>query len=166
MMHMYLLDACVFIQAKKFYYSFETFPVFWKWLDREQDQGHIASIQMICDELLRGNDNLAEWARERKNSGWFLSNTEPELQELYSHIVDWVMNQPFNKSAKDDFLNVADPWLIAKAKMIGATVVTEEIYDPNTKWKVKIPNVCLAFDVPFITTFKLLHQRNAVFSHL
>lgn len=163
MMQMYLLDSNVFIQAKNQYYSFETFPVFWDWLDVEENQGHIAFIQLICDELLKGNDRLAEWARERKNSGWFLPNTDTELQEFFPQIAEWVMKQPFRHTAKLKFLDEADPWLIAKAKVIGATVVTLEAYKPDTKRKVEIPNVCRAFDIPYITTFELLRQRGAIF---
>jgi len=163
MMQMYLLDANVFIEAKNHYYSFETFPVFWDWLDEEQNLGYVTSIKMINEELLRGNDKLADWARERKNSEWFLPNTDTELQELYSQIVEWVMKQPFRHSAKLKFLNEADPWLIAKAKVIGATIVTLEAYKPDVKRKVEIPNVCRAFDVPYITTFELLRRRGAVF---
>jgi len=162
-MQMYLLDANVFIEAKNHYYRFETFPVFWDWLDEEQNLGHIASIQMIGDELLRGNDILADWARERKNSGWFLPNTDTKIQESYTQIVEWVIKQPFRDTAKLKFLDEADPWLIAKAKVAGATVVTLEAYKPDIKKKVEIPNVCRAFNVPYITTFELLRQRGAVF---
>jgi hypothetical protein len=39
---------------------------------------------------------------------------------------------------------VADPFLVARAKLIGACVVTEEKFKPNAP---KIPNVCQHFDV-------------------
>jgi hypothetical protein len=37
--------------------------------------------------------------------------------------------------AKLEFLNCGDPWLIAKAKVMGATVITQEIGHPDCKIK-------------------------------
>ena len=77
---MYLLDANVFIEAKNTYYRFDTFPGFWNWLDAEQAKGHLGSIQPIRDELLKGNDELADWIKARKDSGWFLPVDDIETQ--------------------------------------------------------------------------------------
>lgn len=160
---MYLLDANVFIEAKNYYYSFITFPGFWEWLDTEQDKGNIGSIKQIRDELLKGNDELAEWIKKRKDSSWFLPIDDVVTQQNLGQIATWVMSQPFKEAAKPEFLAGGDPWLIAKAKAIGATVVTQETFDAQTKKKVKIPNVCRAFNVPYINTFGLLEQNGATF---
>ncbi|MBK8246690.1 MAG: DUF4411 family protein [Gemmatimonadetes bacterium] len=40
---------------------------------------------------------------------------------------------------------VADPFLIARAKALGWSVVTEEVMKPNA---AKIPNVCQHFGIP------------------
>lgn len=161
---MYLLDANVFIEAKNFYYRFDTFPGFWDWLDAEQDNGQVASIKPIRAELLRGNDELAEWIKERNDLGWFLPVDDVETQQNLAQIAVWVMEQPFREVAKPDFLGGGDPWLIAKAKAIGATVVTQETFDAQSMKKVKIPNVCRAFDVPYINTFDLIRQTGATFT--
>ena len=161
---MHLLDANVFIEAKNFYYRFDTFPGFWEWLDSEQAKGQIASIEPICDELLRGNDELAAWIKERKESGWFLPVDDVETQQNLALIAAWVMTQPFKEAAKPDFLSGGDPWLIAKAKTMGATVVTQETFDAQSRKKVKIPNVCRAFQVPYINSFDLLRQTGATFT--
>lgn len=57
----------------------------------------------------------------------------------------------------------ADPWLVAKAKAIGATVVTLEVRDLNCKKKVPLPNVCDVESVPFMNTFELLQKLAAQF---
>ena len=77
---------------------------------------------------------------------------------------NWVMAQPFKEAAKSEFLSGGDPWLIAKAKVIGATVVTQETFDAQSRKKVKIPNVCRALSVPYINTFDLLRQTGATFT--
>jgi Domain of unknown function (DUF4411) len=41
----YLLDANVFIEAKKRWYGFDFCPGFWAWLDSENKQGKVFSIE-------------------------------------------------------------------------------------------------------------------------
>lgn len=161
---MHLLDANVFIEAKNFYYRFDTFPGFWKWLDAEHARGTILSIKPICDELLSGNDELTAWIKNRRNADWFLPVDDDETQQNFTRIAAWLADQPFRDIAKSDFLNGGDPWLIAKAKSIGATVVTQETFDARNRKKVKIPNVCRAFQVPHINTFDLIQKTGAVFT--
>lgn len=160
---MYLLDANVFIEAKNFYYRFDIFPAFWEWLDEEQQKGNIASIIPICEELSKGNDELSDWAKQRRGTDWFSPVDDNDTQMNFSGIAQWAMVEDFTDSAKSDFLSVADSWLVAKTKSINATVVTHESFDPNIKRRIKIPNACKAFDVPYINTFDLLHRLGAKF---
>ena len=61
------------------------------------------------------------------------------------------------------FLEKADPWLIAKAMVTGAVVVTHEsLVSDNTK-KVKVPNICKQFGVSCINTFDFLRGTKAKF---
>ncbi|WP_234908051.1 MULTISPECIES: DUF4411 family protein [Ensifer] len=53
--------------------------------------------------------------------------------------------------------------MIAKARSIGATVVTHELPNPEVKKRVLIPDFCLVFDVPFVNTFEALRQFSAKF---
>ncbi len=129
----YLLDANVFIEAKNSYYQFDFAPGFWDWLDKEQTAGHHASVYPIYEELERGNDKLAEWVRARKNDDWFIPVTDLATQTVFSQIAEWVMEQPFKEQAKEEFLGGGDPWLIAKAKSISATVVTTRSLNPRAR---------------------------------
>ena len=61
----YLLDANVFISAKNLHYGFDFCPAFWEWLIRENQAGKVYSIERVGDELLAGDDDLAEWAQGR-----------------------------------------------------------------------------------------------------
>lgn len=65
--------------------------------------------------------------------------------------------------AIEEFLSGADPWLIAKARVMGATVVTHEQHNPAARRKFLIPNVCQHFGVPCLDTFELLNQQAARF---
>lgn len=68
----FLLDTNVFIEAKNRYYAFDICPGFWDWMDAVCD-GDIASIVSVRDEMTGGNDELADWAKDRKDAAWFRS---------------------------------------------------------------------------------------------
>ena len=61
----YLLDADVFIRAKNLHYGFDFCPAFWDWLIRQNQASEVYSIEKVGDELLAGDDDLANWARNR-----------------------------------------------------------------------------------------------------
>lgn len=159
---MYLLDANVFIQAKNFYYGFDIAPTFWEWLDEQQEKELIASIQPVYDELVAGEDELAEWAKERKDSGWFIDISDKDTQNKLGIVAKWTMGSHFKESAKIEFLSVPDSILVAKGLSSNCTIVTHEsLYDPNIKKKIKIPNACKNFGINYISTFELLRILGA-----
>ena len=156
-----MLDANTYIQAKNQYYGMDICPAYWDWLDRQFQLGTVASVDMIGRELKEGNDELAEWAKARPDH--FIENNDEETQVIFSKIVRVVVTGDYNPGNRDNFLAKADPWIIAKAKAINATVVTHEaLVSPNTK-KVKVPNICKQFNVPCIDTFQFLRALNARF---
>lgn len=157
----YLLDANTYIQAKNQYYGMDICPAYWDWLDLQFEHGLIGSVDMIGRELRDGNDELADWVRERP--GHFIGNDDEPTQDVFSDIVQSVMDGDYNAGHRDNFLAKADPWIIAKAKCLGATVVTHEsVLAPNAR-KVKVPNICQQFDVACINTFQFLRELNARF---
>jgi len=161
----YLLDANIFIQASRMNYSFDIFPGFWEWLDNEQNKGVLSSIIPIGQELKNGNDFLSEWAGERMASKWFLSVEEEITQNEYRKVASWASStdQEFKQHVVEDFLSVADSWLIAKASAQKCTIVTHETYEPNRKSKIKIPNVCSAFSISCIGITELFRKTRAIF---
>jgi hypothetical protein len=161
----YLLDANVFIEAKKEYYRFENFQGFWDLLDAEQAKGTLASIWSVAGELLDGDDILVTWAKDREPRGWFLPVDERTTQLKFTTIADWVMNHPrYSLPSQTKFLEGSDPWVIAKAAVVGATVVTLEKFESDVNCRhVKIPNVCRAFNVQYLDTFDMLQQLNVKF---
>lgn len=133
----YLLDANTYIEAKNQYYGMDICPAYWDWLDRQFALGTIVSVDMIGRELKEGNDELANWVRERPDH--FISNDDELTQTLFADIVQFVMEGDYNPGNRDNFLAKADPWIIAKAKVIGASVVTHEAVAAANTRKVKVP---------------------------
>ena len=157
----YLLDANTYIEAKNQYYGMDICPAYWDWLDRQFALGTIASVDMIGRELKEGNDELANWVRERPDH--FIRNDDALTQTLFTEIVQFVIEGDYNPGNRDNFLAKADPWIIAKAKAIGASVVTHEAVAAANTRKVKVPNICQQFEVPCLNTFRFLRELEARF---
>lgn len=152
------LDASVFIEAARRYYAFDLAPRFWESLVEYANNGRIQSIDWVKQELGRGQDDLARWANSHFSHA-FVSTAQEDIIEQYREIMNWVNNQSsFSDAAKADFASGADGWLVAYAKVKGSVVVTQEVPVPDAKRRVPIPNVCQAFDVPYVDTFHMLRE--------
>jgi len=158
----YILDTNTFIEAKNRYYSMNVCPGFWDWLLLSNAQGHIYSIDMVKKELEKGNDDLKQWAKD--NSQLFVKESDLETQESYIEIATYAMSLTnLNPGAHEEFLGVADSWLIAKAKATSSTLVTHEQLNPNVKKKILMPNVCEEFGIKWMNTFDCLEELEAKF---
>ena len=158
----YLLDTNTFIEAKNRYYRMTICPGFWDWLDQDSTRNRVFSIRMVAEELQRQDDYLSKWSKSRQN--FFLGSNDEEIQQVYSEIARHVTNNPrYTEPHKSKFLGKADPWLIATAKTLEATVVTQEVTVPEDSRKVKIPNICNEFEVDYCNTFELLEALDVKF---
>ena len=158
----YLLDANTYIQAKNEYYQMNVCPGYWDWLDSQFEAGYLASVSLVYDELKDFGDELSLWVKERKDQFLDVSDdaTQAKFVEIAQHVAELQDLKPGNL---ENFLGGADPWLIAKAKSIGAVVVTHEVLAPESARKIKVPNVCKKFGVDYLNTFQLLRQMEACF---
>jgi Domain of unknown function (DUF4411) len=107
----YLLDADVFIDAEQKYYALDVVVAFWDWMIAENQKGNLFSHQQVLAELLKGNDDLAKWAKKRGKQ-FFLPIDDGTNKE--ARVVNkWVSSQSFDSDAKRTFFRVADFFLIA-----------------------------------------------------
>lgn len=122
----------------------------------------MASISSVYEELIEQNDELAGWVKKRKTH--FLPVSSEQIQDQFGVVAEHVSGLEGKKAEHiADFLDKADPWLVATAFLNGATVVTHEVPVPENSGKVKIPNICGAFEVPYLTTYQLLNTLEAKF---
>jgi Domain of unknown function (DUF4411) len=156
----YLLDANVFIEANKKYYSFKLCPGFWDWLIQSNGNGLVFSHDSVLQELLAFGDDLSQWAKKRSPS-FFVQMDAPTSASM-ARVSAWIANH-FQASAVTKFLSGADPLLIACAMAHRYSVVSEEVFFQHSAKKVKIPEVCANFGVPCITTFQMLSNEGATF---
>jgi hypothetical protein len=156
----YLLDSNVFIQAKNLHYGFDFCPAFWEWLAIENASHNVYSIDSVRDELIGGNDQLAEWAKVR-GAEFFLQLDSAMLPSLTT-LSTWAGGGQYKQSAVSEFLQAADYYLVAHAHAHGFDVVTHEVPDPLRK-KIKIPEACIALGVKSLGPFQMLRREGARF---
>jgi hypothetical protein len=121
------------------------FPSMWDAYDTLVSDGKIISVKEAAKEIERKDGLLAEWTKNHKKV--FVS---PEAEEaLFVGEIFKVRNFQNSLEQKKQLKGGphADPFLIAKAKILNCTVVTEEKWKPNA---AKIPNICKHFKIDCI----------------
>ena len=135
-------------------------PAFWGWLVKSNRARKVFSIDKVRDELKAGKDQLSDWAEARGNDFFIPSEGDVLFKiESVKHCIDC---NNYNEASVRRFMNGADCFLIAHAKVKDCTVVTREIYDKNTK-KVKIPNICEQMNVKYTPLSSMLRTEGVRF---
>lgn len=133
----------------------DTFPTFWREIEALIHTGDLVSVEEVYGEALRrvDSEHLTSWVRD--NKAIFSAPSEEEMQV----VADIFAIQHFQQLVSQDALLrgglVADPWLIARAKVVGGCVVTEEKLKPGA---AKIPNVCEHFGVKWTNVQGFLRE--------
>ena len=163
---LYLVDSDVLIAAKNLYYAFDICPGFWKFLIHGYREGLVFSIDRVRNELLAGHkaENLVLWVNGEVPEEFFLPMDSKEVADIYLEVMMWIQRNPkYTDPAKAKFATGADGWLVACAKVRGATVVTNEQPAPQSRRDVKLPDVCDEFSVPWSNAFEMLRTLGAQF---
>lgn len=134
-------------------------PGLWSRLLEMIGDGRMISHIEVLNEIKKG-DELYDWAHA--NSGVFKDYALPEegevIREMSAKYKSFV-----NAKVGSDY---ADPWLVAQAKCLGLTIVSQETFSmsPDTA-KAKIPNVCRdpAFNVTCRSLFELVKSQGWTF---
>ena len=138
----YVFDSGPLIWMFKYYYP-ERFPSLWRKFDRLVEDEQIISVKEVSRELDGQDDLLSQWVKDKKS--FFQPPATNEFQ-----IVTEIFQIPHFQTLirKQERLlgkPVADPFVIAKAQVIGGCVITTEKYKKNA---AQIPNVCEHFNIP------------------
>jgi hypothetical protein len=156
----YCLDANVLIQAWREYYAPKFCPSYWDLLNKLGSAGQIFIPQAVFDEIVRTEDDLAEWL---KSSSIPITKIDGPvtrcLQKIYSadpshqYLVDNIKQR-----------SLADPWVIAHALNENACVVTKEALATAATNRIKIPNVCANMSIRCINDFEMIGELNINFT--
>ena len=89
----YLLDANVFIQAKRSYYAFDLCPGFWDCLVSHHQNDRVHSIDRVRRELEAGRDELQQWVASVMPRTCFASSDDPAVTAEFARMLAWVQGQ-------------------------------------------------------------------------
>lgn len=158
-MSRFCLDSNILIQAKNGPYPFDIFPSFWKWLNEQFESGTIYSSIFVYEEMVKYDDQLAEWVGARKE--YFIEPDE-QVQEKFAQVINYVQQNNRSEADAEKFLSGADPWVIAHVLVGTDQIVTHEKRVPEHSKKIKIPNVCEVFGAATcIDTYQLMRKLKA-----
>ncbi len=157
-MKKYLLDTNIYIASYDRYYRNEYFPSYWKKFSVILN-GRVIIPKVVKDEITR-----SEWFLE-----WLKSNYTDDTLNHKTYSKQWQTVLEFVQSCglyTDKALieqtkgwaneNIADPWLIAIAKVEDLVVVSDEAPIPNLGkgnlvGRATIPDICDRQDVRCIS---------------
>ena len=122
----------------------KSFPTVWQKIDLIVSEGKLQSVREVLKEVEQGNNKqfVLDWIDSNKQI--FLPPTAQEtlfIPEIFSirNFKDLVIQK-----ARLQGKPVADPFIIACAKIKDGCVITEEALKPNAP---KIPTVCQHFSI-------------------
>lgn len=163
----YVFDTSSLRSLQHFYPR--VFKTIWNGLDELVAQRDLVSTREVFNELERQavSEAVLQWAKNNKTL--FSTPTANELQfvsEIFKipHFQGLIGAQQRLKG-----MPVADPFVIACAKINAGTVVTEEGWQRSGKRlelkpnAAKIPNVCNHFNIPCIDLEEFMHLQGWTF---
>ncbi len=152
----YVFDAGPFIDIFNHYYP-EQFPSFWERFNEYIGNGTIVSVRSVKRELEERGDDLSDFVKQHDI---FTMPTNEETSFIATIFQERHFEYLISKRARLMGKEVADPYVIAKAKILGASVVTQEKFKETA---AKIPNVCQHFEIPCINLETFMRNENWFF---
>jgi hypothetical protein len=143
---MYVFDnSSLRVLCESFYPA--RFPSLWEKFNILIYERKIISVREVYKEIITWNPSrrLVQWAKENKDL--FPPSSPEELEFLniifsVRHFQSLIGQKQILQGTP-----VADPFVIAKGKIEGRVVVTQESLKKNA---AKIPNVCDHFNIPYM----------------
>lgn len=145
-MSIYVFDSNSLSAILNHYYP-ARFPTFWQKYNQKSTAKEIGSVREVQNELIERFDKKDLAIFTNQNKDFFAEPTTDELSfitQIYT-VAHFQHNLENKKLLKGGAF--ADPFVIAKAKVLEATVVTEEYFKPNG---AKVPNICQHFKIPVL----------------
>lgn len=155
-MPLYCFDTSALMDAWNRYYPPDVLPPLWDKLDLFASSGVAISPDEVLRELSKKDDALHGWAKKRPKMFVPLDEDiqrhSSEVLAAFPRLVDTRKNR-----------SIADPFVIALARLRNATVITGERASGTTE-KPRIPNVCAHFDVKYMNMLQLIRAEGWVFT--
>ncbi len=143
---MYVFDTNSLIVLFNYFYV-ERFPSLWAQFDELIAAERIVSVREVYNEILaygNADSRLVQWAK--KNRKLFAQPSIEEMEFVASVFSVAHFRAMIRRKQTLEGRPVADPFLVAKANLDKAMLVTQEQLRENA---AKIPNVCEHFKVQY-----------------
>jgi Domain of unknown function (DUF4411) len=168
-MPLFIIDTNFFIQSHRITYPLDVAVGFWDTVSKIANENKIISIDKVKSEIYKNDDELTNWIGEHIPDDFFKSTDNQEVIKSYREIVNWVnsKNTFYLPKAITEFLDFdyADAWLVAYAHSLSAQccIITQEKSEPNRKSKIKIPEVCNAFNIQYKNIIEMFRELGEQF---
>lgn len=168
-MPFYIVDTNFFIQSHRITYPLDVAEGFWGKVIKIANEKKVISIDKVKNEISKNDDELKKWIKNNLPSDFFKPTDNQEILTSYAQIANWAnsKNDFYVQRAINEFLdyNNADAWLVAYALSLkeNGLIITQEISQPNRKNKIKIPDVCNAFNIQYKNTIEMFRSLGEKF---
>ena len=165
----YLIDANSLIRPARAYYPFDFAPSFWQQLRPKISLDKIAVLDKVRDEVLKGTDELSAWISDLPNE-CILSTQDMQILQKYRDVLSFIQqSDKYSEAALRRWsqLDIADPWLIAAAKVYDYTLLSFEqstgtIPEGSRSKNPKLPDVARHFQVPYTSLFDMMRNESFI----
>ena len=150
----YLIDANSLIRPARAYYPFDFAPSFWQQLRPKISLDKIAVLDKVQEEILPKE--------------CILSTQEIQIIQMYRDVLSFIQqSDQYSEAALRLWSreNVADPWLIAAAKVYGYTLLSFEQSAGRITTRSnnpKLPDVAHHFQVPYTSLFNMMRNESFI----
>lgn len=147
----YSIDTSAILDGWVRHYPPDVFPALWDRIDELIIDGKLRATEEVLFELKKKTDEVYKWAKSK--SALFVP-IDDDIQIAVANILqkhERLVDARKNRSA-------ADPFVIALAQLNDCTVVTAE-QPSNNLSKPRIPDVCLALNIPSINLLQLVREE-------
>lgn len=151
----YVFDTNAFSQLFHSFYR-SRFPSLWAHFDELIENGSITSTREVYREIEDDRvQSLREWAKDNKEL--FPTPTAAEasfVAQIFAvkHFQQMIEQKKLLKGGKN-----ADPFVIARSKVLEGTVVTMEAEPKNG---ARIPNICRRFGIPCFSLEAFMEEED------
>jgi hypothetical protein len=147
----YCIDTSCLIAAWEERYPIDSFPNFWRLMDRAVQAGRIVAPQAVHDETEKKSSDLHDWLADRKQMFF-------DLDELTQREVKVILATHPHLVAEKKQRFAADPFIIATARLQALTIVTEE-RPTGSMNRPNIPDVCSYYGLTYINLLRLIRAE-------
>ena len=150
---LYSVDTSALLDGLERYYFEDAFPGIWEKVSELVEAGRFFISEEVWEEAKKKTGVVKSWC-ERDTTGKLIVPTDGAVTREVQAILKGTPRMVMNLKGR----NRADPFVVAVAKLRGATAVTGEGDDGNEKHP-KIPYVCGKLAIPCTRFAELIRSE-------